>query len=60
MQKTPKVPIIRTLLAGLHHRFLRGITGFAIAIAIATATATATATAMIAPSSMTPRILDLN
>ena len=52
MQKTPKVPIIRTLLAGLHHRFLRGITGFAIA--------TATATAMIAPSSMTPRILDLN
>ena len=58
MQKTPKVPIIRTLLAGLHHRFLRGITGFAIAIAIATATATATA--MIAPSSMTPRILDLN
>lgn len=56
MQKTPKVPIIRTLLAGLHHRFLRGITGFAIA----TATATATATAMIAPSSMTPRILDLN
>lgn len=54
MQKTPKVPIIRTLLAGLHHRFLRGITGFAIA------TATATATAMIAPSSMTPRILDLN
>ena len=58
MQKTPKVPIIRTLLAGLHHRFLRGITGFAIAIAIATATATATA--MIAPLSMTPRILDLN